>query len=507
MAHLAIDEGELMVGHALHEVAVVGDEQKRARPAVEQALHGGQHVGVQIVAGLVQDEHVGLVEQDEHEREPPLLATRQVAHRLVLIVLREAQALEQLARGHLLTVEHGATRVAGDHLAHPVVAELRQLVQMLGEHREAHGLTDLHPPPIERLEALDDAQKRGLADAVGAHDAVAVPGPDDPVHIVQDHSVAEGKRGVLQLHHGLAEPRHGHALELQFVAQGRHVGNERLGRGHVELGLGGPSPRAAREPRQFAAQGVLPLLLGQSLQPVALHPLHDVGGKAALEGPDPLTVHLPHGLAHLVKKPAVVGHHEQGAIPRAPTGFQMIGEPCDGLHVQVVSRLVQHEHVPVANEQPRQVHPATLTARERAHQPVPGHIVQKPRDDGTRAGIAGPLVFGAAPYHGPPDRIFIAQAVGLAEHAHRHTARADNATTIHFHLAGKHAEQRGFAVAVLTHDTDAGALIYPEGQLGEHCFRGEFHPHFFATEKKCHGKRLSIIGNLAARSRAAMRSG
>ncbi len=171
----------------------------------------------------------------------------------------------------------------------------------------------------------------------------------------------------------------------------------------------------------------------------------------------------------------------------------MIGEPCDGLHVQMVSRLVQHEHVPVANEQPRQVHPATLTARERAYQPVPGHIAQKACDDGTRAGIAGPLVFGAVPYHSPLDRIFIAQAVGLAEHAHRHAARADNATVVHFHLAGKHPQKRGLPVAVLTHDTDAGALIYPEGQLGEHCFRGEFHPHFFAPEEKCHGKRLSLV--------------
>ena len=110
---------------------------------------------------------------------------------------------------------------------------------MLRQHGETHGLADFHAPGIERLQPLDDAQKRRLADAVGAHDAVAIAGADDPVDIVQDDAVPEAQRCAFQIDHLLAEARHGHALELQLVAQGRHVGNERLGGGHVELGLGG----------------------------------------------------------------------------------------------------------------------------------------------------------------------------------------------------------------------------------------------------------------------------
>ena len=223
----------------------MGDEQKRAGPAVEQALHRRQHVGVQVVSRLVQDEHVGLVQQDEHERQPTLLAAGQVAHRLVLVIFGEPEPFEQLPRCHLLAVEHRAPRVARDHLAHAVVAELAQLVQMLRQHGETHGLADFHAPGIERLQPLDDAQKRRLADAVGAHDAVAIAGADDPVDIVQDDAVPEAQRCAFQIDHLLAEARHGHALELQLVAQGRHVGNERLGGGHVELGLGGPGAGAA----------------------------------------------------------------------------------------------------------------------------------------------------------------------------------------------------------------------------------------------------------------------
>ena len=100
------------------------------------------------------DEHVGLVQQDEHERQPTLLAAGQVAHRLVLVIFGEPEPFEQLPRCHLLAVEHRAPRVARDHLAHAVVAELAQLVQMLRQHGETHGLADFHAPGIERLQPL-----------------------------------------------------------------------------------------------------------------------------------------------------------------------------------------------------------------------------------------------------------------------------------------------------------------------------------------------------------------
>ena len=492
MAHLAVDEGELVVGHAFHEVAVVGDEQECARPAVEQALHRRKHIGVQVVSRLVQDEHVRLIQQNEHERQPALLAAGQVAHRLVLIVLREPEPFQELSRRHLLAVEHRAPRVARDHLAHPVVAELAQLVQMLRQHGETHGLADFHAPGIERLQPLDDAQKRCLADAVGAHNAVAIARADDPVDVVQDDAIPEAQRCALKVDHLLAETRHGHALELQLVAQGRHVGDERLGGGHVELGLRSPRTGAAGEPRQLAAQGVLALLLGQSLQAIPFHPLHDVSGEASLEGPGAPTVHLPHGLADLVEEPAVVGHHEQRPRSAAPAGLQVLGEPGDGAHIQVVGRLVQHEHVPVADEQPGQINPSTLAAGKGSHRRVPIHILEQPRDNGANPRVAGPLVFGDIPHHGPLHGVRVAQIVALAEYAHRNAAGADDTAVVHFHIARKHPQKRGFPIAVLARDADASPLVHPEGQPLEHRLRGEFHAHFFTTEKKRHQGRLSL---------------
>ena len=65
MPHLAADQRELLVGDAFEQVAVVAHHDERARPGVEQVFHHGEHVGVEVVARLVHDEHVRFVEQNE----------------------------------------------------------------------------------------------------------------------------------------------------------------------------------------------------------------------------------------------------------------------------------------------------------------------------------------------------------------------------------------------------------------------------------------------------------
>ena len=48
----------LHVGDALEQVSVVGDYDERAGPRVEQIFHGREHVGVEVVGRLIQDENV-----------------------------------------------------------------------------------------------------------------------------------------------------------------------------------------------------------------------------------------------------------------------------------------------------------------------------------------------------------------------------------------------------------------------------------------------------------------
>ena len=99
---------------------------------------------------------------------------------------------------------------------------------------------------------------------------------------------------------------------------------------------------------------------------------------------------------------------------------------------------------------------------------------------------------GIVPHHGPLHGVRVAQIVALAEYAHRNAAGADDTAVVHFHIAREHSQKRGFPIAVLAHDADASPLVHPEGQPLEHRLRGEFHAHFFTTEKKRHQGRLSL---------------
>ena len=96
MRQVAVKQRPLLVGHALHQEAVVRHQNQRARPAVEQVLDNRQHVGIQVVAGLVQDEHVGLVQDCQQQRQATALTARKIADTTPELLRRKAQTLAEL---------------------------------------------------------------------------------------------------------------------------------------------------------------------------------------------------------------------------------------------------------------------------------------------------------------------------------------------------------------------------------------------------------------------------
>ena len=129
--------------------------------------------------------------------------------------------------------------------------------------------------------------------------------------------------------------------------------------------------------------------------------------------------------------------HQKRARPVLPARLQVMREPGDGAHVEMVGGLVEHKHVPVADEQTRQIDPTTLPARQVAHTPLPGDIGSKPGDDVADAGISRPFVFGGIAHHGMFHRIVIGEPIRLPEHAHANAARTDYATLIRLDNARK----------------------------------------------------------------------
>src|SRR6266568_1603539 len=61
-------------GDVVEEIAVVGDDQDRARIALEMALEPGDRLGVEVVGGLVEQQQVGRFEQEPAQRDAALLA-------------------------------------------------------------------------------------------------------------------------------------------------------------------------------------------------------------------------------------------------------------------------------------------------------------------------------------------------------------------------------------------------------------------------------------------------
>src|SRR6266478_4769466 len=146
----------------VEEVAVVGDRHHRARVFLEVALEPRHRLGVEVVGGLVEEEHVGLAEEDLAERDAPALAPRERRH--VGIARRKAERVHRhLEPAVELPGARGVDRVLhacllGEHLLHLGVGE--RLAEPHGELLEAreqrarlgHRLLDVLEHVLRRVE-------------------------------------------------------------------------------------------------------------------------------------------------------------------------------------------------------------------------------------------------------------------------------------------------------------------------------------------------------------------
>ena len=99
---------------------------------------------------------------------------------------------------HLAQVLEHAHAFGEDGAAGERQAVLRQIALA-----DAFGKGDV--AVIERFHAAQDLEQRGLAGAVGADQARALLGRDQPVAVFEQEFVAETLAGALQLNHLIAE--------------------------------------------------------------------------------------------------------------------------------------------------------------------------------------------------------------------------------------------------------------------------------------------------------------
>jgi hypothetical protein len=99
-------------------------------------------------------------------------------------------------------------------------------------------------------------------------------------------------------------------------------------------------------------------------------------------------VHLPGPLADRVEEPPVVRDDDQ----RRSAPGEVVGQPRDRLHVEVVGRLVEDDQVVLAQQERGERAATTLTTGKAGDGPVERHPGQQHLDHLTGAGVRGPLV-------------------------------------------------------------------------------------------------------------------
>ena len=165
------------------------DHDQCSRPRVEQILGGRQHVDINIIGGLIEHQDVGLGQQGQHQLQPTALAAGQLTHPGRELIAAKSQALQQLCRSQLLTVDLIPGLESAQNVAHQIIGDLNQLAGLLIKHGQLHGLAALDPALIRSDGPGDQTQQCGLACAVGADDAGALARGDTPLDIAQDRLV------------------------------------------------------------------------------------------------------------------------------------------------------------------------------------------------------------------------------------------------------------------------------------------------------------------------------
>ena len=270
---------------------------------------------------------------------------------------------------------------------------------------------------VRGVDAGQDAQHGGLAGAVEAEDHHPAALVDGQVDVGED---LQGPVGLRQLGRGERRaPARGGGGELD--AGHLVVGALALEAGHHLLGalehalrrrgLGGLGAHLVGlvGERLGLVLGVDPLplaapLVGLALEQVVL-PAHVVDVDLGAVG-----VQVQHpGHAGLEQRRVVGDHHQPAA-----EGPQELAQPDDRVGVEVVGGLVQQQRLGAGEQDPRQLHPAALAAREGAqrlgHQPVRDargrrrSVRPRPprRTHRRRAARRRPARSGASPGPGPP---------------------------------------------------------------------------------------------------------
>ena len=161
--------GEDVRRDAVEEPPVVGDDHGAAGELEQRVLERAERLDVEVVGRLVEQQQVAALLEREREVEAVALTTGEHAGLLLLVRALEAELRHVGARRDLDLADRDVVEAVGDDLPQRLVRV--DAAAALVDVADLDGLADLELAAVERLEADDRLEQRGLADAVRADDA------------------------------------------------------------------------------------------------------------------------------------------------------------------------------------------------------------------------------------------------------------------------------------------------------------------------------------------------
>ena len=336
-----------------------GDDN--ALELVQIVLQHRQRADVQVIGGLVQNEHIGRFHEQTQQIQPPLLSAGQTGNLRPLLLPVKQEPLQH-GRGRDDAVLR--PNVFGP-LPH-ILDGLQPLIQrfiFLGKIGDLYCASKIHTAAIRRQIAGEHLQKRTFATAVSAHNADPVTFQENIGKVIKQHLAVIRLGNMFRLD-GLAPQTGGHGTHLHLLF--RHI--RCLDLLHLfnalDMGflLGGPP----HEPLQLRAQNALSFPLRGDLHILPLRfQLHKPGIAAWIAVKFPM-IDLHDPGHHPIQKIPVMSYQHNSS----PEFQQIIFQPLGHLVIQMVGGLVQDQDIPFAHQHPDKGRPLLLSAGQLLHRLV-----------------------------------------------------------------------------------------------------------------------------------------
>ncbi|CUI62666.1 Uncharacterised protein [Achromobacter sp. 2789STDY5608621] len=384
-AHGAVGHDPEAVHGGAQQVAIVRDQQHAAAELGQRGGQGLARLDVQVVAGFVQQQQVGLLPDDQRQRQASLFAAGHRADLAVDRVAREAEAAQVIAQLLLAGFRRQPRQVGQRRAVHVQHVEL--VLVEVADRQPARGaaFAGLHRQFLGQ--GLD---QRALAGAVGAQHADAAAGAHHQRHVAQDRHIVAGRVGIAGRQVFQRQQRIRHLLGRGDADVDAGLGLKRRQHLHARqgldpalglLGLGGLGLEAVDEALQ--ARGFAGLaLVGDVGLAQALGALRQEVAVAAAVAHQLGVIEMQDGLGHRVQELGVVGDQHDGA----GIGGQPFLQPQHGVQVQVVGGLVQQQQLGRRHQRARQ---------RQAHAPAAGEARHRLAPFGRLEAQAGQQLFGA----------------------------------------------------------------------------------------------------------------